>query len=126
SKSDFDTGKDVFTKDAVGTFIDGFKSFNEVSEMILKESKEKSKTANNNKNQNKMTREELKSSHPSVYNEIYNEGKQAGAAAERDRAGAWMAHAGTDLESVKKGIQSGNEISATEREEFLVKAANKS
>jgi len=110
--TNFDTGVEVFAKDGVGTYIDGFASFSEVVSMILQPN-------NNNKlNSNNMTKEELKSQHPTVYNEIYNEG----VSAEKDRVGAWMAHLETDSKSVVEGIESGLAISNTAREKFIVKS----
>lgn len=124
--TDFDTGKTVFAKDAIGTFIDGIKPLDQVVKLVLSESKEmKNKSNNNSKTTSKMNAEQLKNEYPGVYNEIFNAGVTKGVAQEKDRAGAWLAHASSDIEGVKKGIQSGNDISATEREEFLVKAASK-
>lgn len=66
----------------------------------------------------------LKSEHPAVYQAAFAEGLTQGKAQEKDRVGAWMAHSKTDLDAVKAGIESGAEISATQREEFLVKGAS--
>lgn len=124
--TDFSTGKTVFAKDAVGSYIDGIESFDSVVKMVLKEFKSYVQKSNNiNQNSNPMTAEELKSQHPATYNSIFNAGVAAGKAEEKDRCGAWMAHASTDIESVKKGIDSGENISQTQSQEFLVKAVSK-
>ncbi len=121
--SSFDNGHTVFAKDGVGTFIDGIKSFSEVVELTLNKDKDlKNETKQSNNSQpNKMDIQELKQNHPNTYNSIFNAGIQA----EKDRVGAWMAHAETNMDTVKKGIKSGESISATQREELLVEATNK-
>lgn len=117
--SSFDTGVEVFAKDGIGTFIDGFASFEQVVSQILNNKNYNPKSNNNNlKSDKKMTQDQLKSEHPEVYNSIYNSGVNA----EKDRVGAWMAHMETDSESVVKGIESGLAISNTAREKFIVKA----
>ena len=122
----FHTGETVFAKDGVGTYIDGIQSFDKTVKSIMSDYKTNYKTTesskkNNNLTTNSMTIEELKQQHPATYNSIF----EAGVSSERDRCGAWMAHVSTDPESVKNGIKSGNSISATEREELLVKANSK-
>lgn len=127
----FRNGHTVFAKDAVGTFIDGIKSFKEVVDIASKampnESNELNVTVANqakptksnsstNINNKKMTKAELKAAHPAVYQEIVAEG----IASEKDRAGAWMAHVETNPKAVKEGIESGKDITATEREAFFV------
>ncbi|PXX26272.1 ClpP class serine protease [Thalassospira sp. 11-3] len=122
--TDFDNGNTKFAKDSVGTYVDGIKSFSEVFQMAAKAGKDKpgfkagGPTSNNNLIKGNMDINELKQNHPATYNSIFN----AGVSAERDRAGSWLAHANTDMETVINGIKSGNEISATVREELLVKA----
>lgn len=113
----FDNGHTTFAKDAVGTFIDGIASFDQVVNMILNDNK----ILINNQKSNKMTKEEFKSEHPSTFNEVV----EIGAAAERERVSAWMVHANTDLEAVTSGIKSGKGISSTDTQEFLVKQTNK-
>ena len=113
--TNFSDGHTLFAKDAIGTFIDGIKSFSEVFSIATGETK-----INNNLNNEKMTIQELQSNHPEVYNSVFT----AGVDSERDRAGAWLAHSETDLPTVKEGIKSGKLISATETQEFIVKAAS--
>lgn len=115
----YDNGHTVFSKDGIGTFVDGIASFNEVVQMVLNDSKNyisSSKVSLIN-SQKKMTKDELKQSHPEVYASVVSEG----ASAERERVASWMVYASTDLEAVTQGIKGGQEISASQREEFLVK-----
>jgi ClpP class serine protease len=123
----YDNGHTKFSKDSVGTFIDGLKSFNEVVEETMVEYKSdfakptnKNNQNNNSKIQNKMTVDELKQQHPETYNSIFN----AGVASEKDRVGTWMAHSTTDPEMVSKGIESGLAITGAQREQLIVKAAS--
>lgn len=110
--TNFDDGRVVFAKDAIGTYIDGIKSFSAVISEL--QQKTTSVLINNN---NKMTVSELKQNHPETYNAIFSEGVKA----EADRVGAWMAHSKTDLEIVSNGIKSNEPISSAIREELLVK-----
>ena len=125
--TDFDNGNTVFAKDAVGTYIDGIKSFDKVVNEIASDSKTYNKPITDKPNTNKQTNNNsmdiatLKSLHPETYNAIF----QAGVAAEQDRAGVWMAHFDSDPEAVKNGVKSGKEITATQREEFIVKGSQK-
>lgn len=119
----FDTGETVLAKNAIGTYIDGIQSFDKTVKEIMNDykvnySKIDVKKNNSNLKNNSMTIQELKSQFPETYNSIFAQG----VSSEKDRCGAWLAHLSTDPESVKKGISAGNEISATEREELLVKA----
>jgi len=112
-ETNFDDGRIVFAKDAVGTYIDEIKSFSEVVSEL--QQKTTSVLINNN---NKMTVSELKQNHPETYNAIFSEGVKS----EADRVGAWMAHSKTDLEVVSKGIESNEPISNAIREQLFVKA----
>ena len=112
--------------DVIGTLVDSIGNFDDAVNKVLELSKKSSFKINNNLNpQSFMTIEDLKSQFPAVYNSIFDAGATSGSEAERDRCGAWMAHSSTDIESVKKGIESGKGITATAREEFLVKANSK-
>jgi ClpP class serine protease len=120
--TDFDNGHTVFSKEAIGTFIDGIASFEQVVEMVMNESK----VINNNNlsltnSKKKMTKEELKQSHPDVYASIVSEG----ANAERERVASWMVYAETDSATVTQGIESGAEITASQREKLMVKMNSK-
>lgn len=120
--SNYDNGHTVYSKDAVGTFIDGIASFDEVVSMILSGTpKIESNSNNNNSNSNKMTKEELKSQHPALYSEVIAEGVNN----ERDRVGSWMAYSEADPKAVSEGIASGKAITSTESNQFLVAIAQK-
>lgn len=121
SGSKFDDGHTLFSKDAVGTFIDGIASFTEVISMVESVSKIESNSNNNNSNSNKMTKEELKSQHPALYSEVIAEGVNN----EKDRVGSWMAYSEADPKAVAEGIASGKAITATESNQFLVAIAQK-
>ena len=120
----FDDGHTVFSKDAVGTFIDGIASFDEVVNMILSPSSGvvNEKKPNINSNSNKMTKQEFKQEHPNVYAEILNEGM----AKEKDRVESWMAYSQADPEAVIAGIESGAEITNGQAHKFQAKLASMS
>jgi ClpP class serine protease len=123
----FRDGHTTFAKNAIGTFIDGIKSFEETIQEAVNIASVSNPQINNSTNQininskeEVMTVKELKQNHPETYNAIF----AAGGAEQKDLAGAWMAHLMTDPAAVKAGIESGVPISATQREEFLVKGAS--
>lgn len=126
--TDFDNGITHFAHESIGTYIDGLSSFAEVVSMSLnykKSKKPKAEKSPQNSNINKvnsktMTRAELLANHPELYNSVFAEG----VAAEKDRAGAWLAHVNTDTDAVVAGIESGNNISQTDREKLLVKQSS--
>lgn len=118
--SGFDDANTKFAKDVVGTYIDGIKS---VSEVIQELTEGNTQTINNKSNiskkfnSKKMTVDQLKSEHPEIYNKVFN----SGVSQEKDRAGAWLAHVNTDSKAVVDGIKSGENITMTQTQEFLVK-----
>jgi hypothetical protein len=118
SDSGFDTANTLFSKDAIGTFIDGIASFDEVVKMVLLENKSKininSSLTNNSK---KMTKEQIKSEHPDSYATIVSEG----VVSERERVNSWLVYSKADPESVNAGIESGKDISPSQRESLMVK-----
>lgn len=119
----YDNGHTVFSKDAVGTFIDGIASFDEVVSMILSDSKKGVNTnKNNNSNSNKMNKEEIKQQHPTVYAEILQEG----ISQEQERRAGWNAFKEIDSKAVETGIASGLPIKQSEINAFMVKAASAS
>lgn len=119
----FDDGRTYFSKDVVGSFIDGIKSFSAVIEEITGlEEFTGEKEFNTNINNKQMTKAEFKSANPEAYNEIFAEG----VAQAYDTVGAWMAHVETDPKAVAEGIQSQKKISETQREQLLVKQNSKS
>jgi len=108
--------------DVLGSLVDEIGNFDlALNKVVQLSEKSSNKKSNNKKQTTAMTAQEFKAQHPAAYQEVFN----AGVDAERDRTGAWLAHAGTDLEAVKAGIEGGKEISATARENFLVKASSK-
>jgi ClpP class serine protease len=113
--SNFDNGHTVFSKDGIGTFIDGIASFDEVVQMVLTDSKNNLNTNFNNKK--KMNKEEFKSANITAYNEIVSEG----VTAERERVASWMVYAKADPEMVTTGIESGASITPSQREKLIVK-----
>lgn len=124
--TDFDNGHTEFAKNSIGKFIDGIASFDEVVEMVLSESKNYSSKSNLNINQNsksskKMNRQELQQNHPELVNTI----REEGVLAERERVNSWLVYQSADPEAVATGIESGAEISASQREKFLVKMNSK-
>lgn len=114
--SNYDNGHTVFSKDAIGTFIDGILSFEELVSKIELSSK---LSINNNSNKKKMTKEGLQSEHASVYSEIVTEG----VAKEKDRVQSWLAYVSADATAVIEGINSGLEITNAQAHQFQVKLA---
>ena len=98
--------------DVLGTMVDSIGTFQDAINQLINSS-----SINNNLKTKKMTQVELQNAHPDVYNAIRNEG----ILAERDRVGTYMAHVNTDTEAVVQGIESGEPLSNTQREKFLIK-----
>ena len=119
----FDDGRCIFAKEAVGTFIDGIKTFAEVVEIAEQTGQTFTPASGQNSINNQvMTVDELKQKHPETYNTIFNNGIQSGVKQEKSRVSAWMAHADADLNTVKEGVKGEEEISAGTREELLIKS----
>jgi len=139
-------GSDYRTGKVKGSLIDGFGTMQDAVNKVLSLSKnysppsakekvkteeisveekpEKIELSNNNLNPtSKMDKAKLKAEHPELFSQIVAEGVQAGISAEKDRTGAWLAHANTDIKAVVEGIEGGGAITATAREKFLVKAS---
>jgi ClpP class serine protease len=120
--SNFDNGHTVFSKDAIGTFIDGIASFDEVVSMILSDSNLGSNSNSNiNSNSNKMTKEEIKQSNFAVYSEILNEGMEA----QKEIVASWIPFYEADSKAVMEGIKSGVAVKEFQKNTFLVAIANK-
>ena len=120
--SDYDNGHTLFSKDAIGTFIDGIASFDEVVSMILSDSNKGSNSKTNiNSNFKKMNKQELKSEHSELYSAVLSEG----AKNERERVASWMAYNEADPKAVLEGIESGEEISVSQAHKFQAALANK-
>lgn len=103
--------------DVIGSMVDSIGTFNDAINRVL-QSPTSAQSNNNSINNKKMTKEEFQNSHPDVYNSIVNEGIMS----ERDRVGSFLAHVNTDTEAVVQGIESGEQITNTQREKFFVKA----
>ena len=116
--TNFDNGHTVFSKDGIGTFIDGIASFDEVVQMVLNDSKNGVQlNTNTNFKSKTMTKEQIRNEHPETFAAIVNEG----VTSERERVNSWLVYAETDMESVTQGIESGNAISPSQREKFNFK-----
>jgi len=81
--------------------------------------------ANKPQNLKSMNIQELKAQHPALFDEVFAAGRQAGAVAERDRVGSFLAFLDVDPKAVKAGIESGNAISETQRSEFALASYKK-
>ena len=103
--------------EVVGTMIDAIGTFQQAVNRILNPPNVGTNSNINTNNNKQMTKAELQNAHPEVYNSIFNEGVMS----ERDRTGAWMAHVNTDTDAVIKGVESGEQITNTQREQFFVK-----
>lgn len=122
SGTSYDDGHVVFSKDAVGTFIDGIASFDQVVEMVLSDAKEMSTNSNININPNsKMTKEELKQSNPDVYASIATEGAEA----QQEIVNSWLPFFEADSKAVLEGIKSGKPLLESQKNVFLVSMAQK-
>lgn len=124
SGTSYDDGHVVFSKDAVGTFIDGIASFDQVVEMVLSDAKEMSTNTNTNINNNpnsKMTKEELKQSNPDVYASIATEGAEA----QQEIVNSWLPFIEADSKAVLEGIKSGKPLLESQKNVFLVAMAQK-
>lgn len=122
SGTTYDDGHTVFSKDAIGTFIDGIASFDQVVEMVLSDAKEMNTNSNININPNsKMTKEELKQQHPELYQEVV----QVGATAQQEIVNSWLPFFEADSKAVLEGIKSGNTLLESQKNTFLVAIAQK-
>jgi ClpP class serine protease len=124
SGTSYDDGHVVFSKDAVGTFIEPIASFDQVVEMVLSDAKEMSTNTNTNINNNpnsKMTKEELKQSNPDVYASIATEGAEA----QQEIVNSWLPFIEADSKAVLEGIKSGKPLLESQKNVFLVALAQK-
>lgn len=116
----WDDGAHHFSKNVIGTFIDGIASFDEVVSMLETESKIVVNNVYNKvkfNSNSKMNREVLKSDHPEVYSAVVNEG----VTQERERVASWLTYQSADPEMVAQGIESGEAITPSQREKLMVK-----
>lgn len=120
--TNFDNGHTVFSKDAIGTFIDGIASFEEVVSMILSGTGNNSNSNSNiNSNSTKMNKSEIKQNHPAVYSEIVSEGMEA----QKEIVASWIPFYEADSKAVIEGIKSGEAIKESQKNAFLVAIASK-
>lgn len=119
SSTTWDDGAHHFSKNVIGTFIDGIASFDEVVSMLETESKIVVNNVNKVKfnSNSKMNREELRSNHPEVYSAVVSEG----VTQERERVASWLTYQSADAEMVANGIESGEAITPSQREKLMVK-----
>lgn len=117
--TNYDNGHTVFSKDAIGTFIDGIASFDDVVSMILSGTNSSLNLNNNNPNSSKMNKAEIKSASPEAYAEILAEG----VSQEQERVASWLAYNDADPKAVSEGIASGKEISPSQSHKFIVALA---
>lgn len=117
--TNFDNGHTVFSKDAIGTFIDGIASFDEVVSMVLQDSNKNFSKSNNfkTKNSSKMTREQLLQEHPELFNTIVSEGVNQ----ERERVKSLLNYQKIDNDYVVDAIKSGEKLTESKREELILK-----
>jgi hypothetical protein len=118
--SNFENGHTLFSKDAIGTFIDGIASFEEVVSMILSGTVNNS-NSNINSNSTKMNKSEIKQNHPAVYSEIVSEGMEA----QKEIVASWIPFYDADSKAVMEGIKSGEAIKESQKNAFLVAIASK-
>lgn len=127
---DFDNGATYFAKDVVGTFIDSIVSFDELIDQINTNSvgsgpiseeevtgEEQDSNSNNNLIDNTMKKSEIESKFPDAASQIKAEGVEA----ERERVKSWSAWATVDPKGSQAGIESGKNITSSEREVFFQK-----
>lgn len=115
--SEFDNGHTVFSKDAIGTFIDGIKSFKEVVNITLgadsvKHIKSSNNIKNNVMNTEDLNIEQIRKNHPDTYNSIFN----SGVAAERKRMSEWLT-SGKSKWEIRDGFKSGLSVANFENNE---------
>lgn len=114
-------------KDVLGTMVNEIGTKQEALNKILELSKLKNNfNPLNSKHEKKsnMKPEEILAAHPESYGAILAIGSQNGVTKERERVKSWQTYVTVDPDAVNKGISEGREISASEREGFLFKAAS--
>lgn len=81
----------------------------------------------NNRDQSKkiMNLETLKAEHPSVYNSVFQLGVEAGKAQETERVSAVMKYNSVNPDKVAEIVKSGNDLTASQREELLIEMTQK-
>ena len=108
-------GNAIFAKDDTGIYLDGKSTMEDLFQKILTNTN----ITNLNFNSKTMTRQELKQAHPELFSEVLGMGVNQ----ESERVQSWLAHNETDSKAVMEGIESGLEISSSQREKLLVKSS---
>ena len=113
--SDQLSGNAIFAKDDTGVYLDGRSTMEDLFQKIITNNN----ITNLNFNSKTMTTQELKQTHPELFSEVFG----AGVTAESERVQSWLAHSETDSKAVMDGIESGAEITNSQREKLLVKSS---
>jgi len=108
-------GDAIFAKDDNSIYLDGKSTMEDLFQKIITNNN----NINTNLNFNTMTTQELKQTHPELFSEVFG----AGVTAESERVQSWLAHSETDSKAVMDGIESGAEITNSQREKLLVKSS---
>ena len=111
-------GNAIFAKDDSRIYLDGKSTMEDLFQKIITNNNITNTNINFNSN-TKMTKQELQSQHPELYSEVLG----MGVTSEYERVQSWLAHNETDSKTVMKGIESGLEISSSQREKLLVKSS---
>jgi ClpP class serine protease len=111
-------GNAIFAKDDSGIYLDGKSTIEDLFQKIITNNNITNTNINFNSN-TKMTKQELQSQHPELYSEVLG----MGVTSEYERVQSWLAHNETDSKTVMEGIESGLEISSSQREKLLVKSS---
>ena len=110
-------GNAIFAKDDTGIYLDGKSTMEDLFQKII--TNNNITNTNTNFNSKTMTKQELKQTHPELFSEVLG----MGVTAESERVQSWLAHSETDSKAVMEGIESGLEISSSQREKLLVKSS---
>ena len=113
--SDQLNGDAIFAKDDTGVYLDGRSTMEDLFQKIITNNN----ITNINFNSKTMTKQELKNTHPELFSEVL----KMGVTAESERVQSWLAHSETDSKAVMDGIESGAEITNSQREKLLVKSS---
>ena len=108
-------GNAIFAKDDTGVYLDGRSTMEDLFQKIITNNN----ITNINFNSKTMTKQELKNTHPELFSEVL----AMGVTAESERVQSWLAHSETDSKAVMEGIESGLEITNSQREKLLVKSS---
>ena len=116
--SDQLSGNAIFAKDDTGVYLDGRSTMEDLFQKIITNNNITNLNFNSKTNTT-MTRQELKQAHPELFSEVLGMGVNQ----ESERVQSWLAHNETDSKAVMEGIESGLEISNSQREKLLVKSS---